>query len=234
MQDFMKGSAAGADLLPTAERRPHREAGCDEEDSWLKRAVSLPSLPKGPRSFLWSRAEGSEVCGGGDAQLRKQVSLTHLASKCFEDHDAPAPKIDAGTRATSDSEKRSLYRRAKKMDLVAKEAAHVDKHRQLKQILREQRQGEKSLSCSRHLVGHLVSSKDGCWRRKLQDQAKTEQSIKRIEENLHGCSHARHELMEMQRKLALVCNPIPAATLCSDLKHAFSDTLRRNHSFDEP
>merc|ERR1719311_1658139 len=30
------------------------------------------------------------------------------------------------------------------------------------------------------------------------DQQQTEKSIKRIESHLHGCSHARHELMEMQ------------------------------------
>jgi len=165
---------------------------------------------------------------------RSAVSFeSHLEKLAEEDAGTKDAQGGAAAKGASNSDKR---KQRKKVDLFAMQSAHVDKHRQLKQMLREKRKMEGSLANSRSLVGNFMSSKDAPWRplhnRKLHDQQKTEQSIKRIQGNLHGCSHARHELMEMQKRMShLTC--APPSTLCSELKHAFADTLRRKHSEDE-
>lgn len=241
----MKSASAGADaaagctLLPAVPER-RMQAEVDEEETWLKRTVSLPSLPRGPRPLLWQRAEGTSSPAmesdlrRSKSDLSAQPNALRSSSGKWNLNPEEALSRDAeqgaGAKCSGSSGYPEKRKRDKKIDLVARECAHVDKHRQLKQMLREERQVSGSLSSCKRLVGGLVTSKDTPWRRKLIDQQKTEKSIKRIEGHLHGCSHARHELVAMQRKMALLSDP--PTTFCSDLHHIFADTLKRTHSQD--
>jgi hypothetical protein len=217
------------------------QAEVDEEESWLKRTVSLPSLPRGPRPSLWQRAEGENSFGmDGDFRRSKsdmlsaQSNLLRSSSGKWNLNPEEALSRDASFENAARCSGASGYpekrKKEKKIDLLARESAHMDKHRQLKQMLRQERQDSGSLSSCKRLVGGLMSSKD-THRRKLIDQQKAEKSIKRIQGHLHDCSHARHELVAMQRKMALLSDP--PMTFCSDLHHIFADTLKRTHSQDD-
>jgi len=222
----------------------------DEEDRWLKRTVSLPALSREPRPLMWQRAEGLEESRTGSAPspthgdrfsletldfrtpARPSSQACHFSKK--KTLGAEAEDVLCGGGSMECAGKESVFmdkrKRMKKIDLAARESAHVDKHRQLKVMLREQRKMDRSLSCARHLVGHLERNKDGPWRRKMIDQQKMEKSVNRIAGHLHGCSHARHELQEMQKKMAFALSPGPTAAVSFDLRHAFEDAVGRPHA----
>jgi len=212
-----------------------------EEERWLKRTVSLPALTKDPRPLMWLRAEGPEESSddgllGFDFRTPARPSSQAYAISRRRSYGDAEDALSGGATLDSVAKGSVLIdkrKRMKKIDLFARESAHVDKHRQLKVMLREQRQNARSLSCSRHLVGHLERSKDGSVRcRKMIDQQKMEKSVSRIAGHIHGCSHARHELQEMQKKMAFAVSPGPSTALGCDLKGAFADALRRPHTPD--
>jgi len=81
-----------------------------------------------------------------------------------------------------------------------------------------------------NLLGKLTS-KDGPARLK-NDQAKSEKSVQRIQGHIRDCSRARHDLVDLQKKMALVCNHM-SDDFQHDLHEAFSGCLRRKNSFCE-
>jgi len=238
-------SCATGYMLPAVEPNERVHAEAEEEDRWLKRTVSLPALSREPRPRMWQRAEGPEgsesrvgsaPCSD-EAAFRLDFRTPARANSQAPtinwdriDPDAEVLHFTSGGAALEQSSKgypRMDKRRRSKVidwnDLAARESEHVDKHRQLKVMLREQRLGDRSLSCSRHLVGHLARSKDGpC--RKIIDRQKMEKSVNRIAGHITGCSHARHEMHELQKQMAALCAP---PTDNYDLKHAFGDAFRR-------
>jgi hypothetical protein len=222
----------------------------DEVAHWLKKtvghSVSLPSLKPGPRPDLWSRAEGRDSplispSGDEDSWLRRTAggnkALMRVAPKWADIVDPV--DMPSGSDAPDLVKSRSLRqldkgKRLKQIDLVAREYAHADKHRQLKTMLRERRHAQQSLFASKFLVEK--PSKVDPWRRKALDQAQVEQSVRRIEGQLNGCSNARQELLELQRKMAETCGPERSPlrpSICSDLKMGFADALRRQHTCDD-
>jgi len=249
-----EGEPTGISLPPVAETAPERRVHePEDEERWMKKTngtVSLPSLTQqGPRPTMWQRAEGqdcsSPVNNEEDSWLRRTIGTVHMpllrstSRVRFSTQDEVQVQEDscrgavpeAVSKAAALFEKRS--KKLKRVDLYAREHAHLEKHRQLKTTLRDQRHLDRSLSCSRHLVEKPIpkGSKDKC--RKLLDQQFQEQLGKRIENHITGCSNARQELMEMQRKMALVCPPPPSevrVSLMSDLKGAFADVLHRPHA----
>lgn len=222
----------------------------EEDARWLKstalkRSVSLPAISKDNRgqfSSMWQKAEGSSSPGGSShgsdegrigQEILRTVSAPLNKMRFAVDIDLGEGRKDSG-KAHGDGDKRAKSSKlVRNIDLNAKESAHADKRRQLKAILREQRAADRSLSCSKHLVGFLSKSKDGPYRRKMCDQQKMQESVSRIAGHIHGCSHARHDLQELSKKMAMVCAP-PSATavLSGDLKHAFADAIRKTHQDD--
>lgn len=244
LQNTMKASAcytdtatAGAGGLLSFEPRVQAEA--DEEDRWLKRTVSLPALSRdcGARPLMWLRAEGlgsarstEDGHSGQDFRTLARPSSQALAGPTWaEEKDTTSGVADSASKGSGRTDKR---KQMKKIDLFARESAHVDKHRQLKVMLREQRLQDRSLSCSRHLLGHLARPKDGPWRGKIVDQQKMEKSVNRIAGHISGCSLARRELQEMQKKMAFASGPKESA-MNFDLKHAFADAFHRPHPLDQ-
>lgn len=185
--------------------------------------------------MMWQKAEGLDSRGNSprsdddfDTRTSSQPSIARRRSSL----EIAYSELEGDDKGSKYTDKRRNTKKLDLYDLAAKESAHVDKHRQLKVMLREQRQQDRSLSCSRHLVAHLARSKDGSTRcRKMIDQQRMEKSVSRIAGHLSGCSHARHELQEMNKKMASFLAPSPSA--CSfDLKDAFGDALRRQRAID--
>lgn len=218
----------------------------NEEEQWLKKAlpktVSLPSLPKGPRPSMWQRAEGpdtgSSPCGDEDSWLKRTSgsrSLLRASPKWKSNADDEGDMFGFGCdepammkcrSAVLDKQPGCAPKKTKKIDLVAKEFAHLDKHRQLKSILKDQRQMDRSLSHSRFLVEKPKNFKDPrC--NKIRDAQNTEESVRRISSHISSIPKARHDILELQRKMASVCAPPPVSSVAADLKCAFADMLHR-------
>lgn len=192
--------------------------------------------------MMWQKAEGlSSQCDsplsdddllyGFGSRTVSQPSIARRRSSL----EIAYSELEGDDKGQKYTDKRKSTKKFDLHDLAAKESAHADKHRQLKVMLREQRQQSRSLSSSRHLVSHLARSKDGSTRcKKMIDQQRVDQSVSRISGHLHGCSQSRHELQEMTKKMASVLAPSPSASNL-DLKNAFGDAfagLRRQRAID--
>jgi len=235
---------ASGTLLPpvaTAPARPRpTQAEVDEEDCWLKKivsSVSLPSLHRGPRPRMWELAEGADEDLDAEGEPCNSNGRARRASFASQPEELSArdAELDSAAKASGYCDKR---KQLKQVDLYAKQLSHADKHRQLKQMFREERQlgrGDGRSLCSNYAANTKRGGvKETPSRRKMIDQQKTEQSIKQIQGHLHGCSHARHELMEMQRTMSKMAGNMDLAGRASftDLKAAFGSALHK-HDADE-
>lgn len=98
---------------------------------------------------------------------------------------------------------------------------HIAEQRRLKKLLREKRKSSRSVSECRHLVGSSMTGDDASVHRQI-DRQEAIKSFQRIEDHMRGCSHARHELVEMQKKMGRLC---ATREVSANLRQAFSGSL---------
>lgn len=121
-----------------------------------------------------------------------------------------------------------------------KELVHLAKKKQLRTLFREERQTtdrtSRSSSLCRQLVERVKANDDSWhWRADLQHKQEAEKSVQRIEGHMRGCSNARHELMQMQKKLNKMCTLPPAipSDISTNLRQVFASALGRRSAAED-
>jgi hypothetical protein len=185
--------------------------------------LTLPSLSPPPHT-QW---QGARPLLGTDSNTSDRWFSYDFEDPGQTNSLMRGPRWRCSTDFTEVRSKNGAFDRA--ADLAAKESKHNNSRRHLKKRLREERQNSRSVFYSMNLVGKSAMKDDPSKMR--LDRARSEKSVQRIEGHLRDCSHARHELMEMQKKMALVCNKI-SDEVSGELHNAFAGVFKRKSTLE--